>query len=133
DRFFNECVSMDNKNLSSLLLTNFNELEDNDILIYADPQSKININGLYKIKLYYTILESYDMITFTIEDIDKNNESTLGDQLFKFDKLKTNVRCIDKVLMIKKTKNTMNMLNEWVNIIKDNDNTNINHPKINNY
>lgn len=129
--FFNECVSMNHKNVSSLILTNLNTLDDNDVLVYADSKSKINVHGIYKIKLYYTILETYDMITFTT-DINRN-DNNVTEKLLNVEPLTTDYRCIDKVFLIKKTKNTLALVKEWANMMNEDNWMNINHPKINNY
>jgi hypothetical protein len=107
------------------------ELNEGDILVYADCGCEININGKQRFLEYISMLDSdpneYGIISFQMEHLEKKWTKKAIFDWFKVDEsIKNSGQCVGGIQIIKKNKHSSNVVNEWVNNIRHeliNDNT----------
>lgn len=108
-----------------IILQTMEKLEYNDILIYSDSGSIINNNGFKRIKFYYELLKSYDMICFEIkyDEIEWNKKDTIDYILNIFGNSNYNILNTKQInsstILLKNNKKTFNFIKLWYNIVSN--------------
>ena len=106
-----------------IILKTMEKLDYNDILIYSDSGSVVNPNGFKRLKYYYEILNSYDMICFKIkhDEISWNKKDIIEHILNIFGNSNYNVlntkQITSNLLLLRNNKKTYNFIKLWYNIM----------------
>jgi hypothetical protein len=102
-----------------VILQKLISIDDNDVLVYCDAGIHLNSNGINRYIEYLDIIKNKDMISFS------TNDSYFAQQWVKRDVIDLyypqfangkNRCCYAGLLMIKKTKNTINLIQEWLKL-----------------
>jgi len=110
-----------------IILKNLNELNENDILIYADSGCSIHINEYKEMKYFYTLLEKYSILLHTLEEYKHlEREWTKMDCLEYILKEKKEI-ILKKYpyqyeanrLYLKKNKKTVDLIERWYTIMQN--------------
>jgi hypothetical protein len=106
-----------------LIHKKLNELNEGDILVYADCGCEININGKKRFNEYIDMLDNnennYGIISFQMEHLEKLWTKKAILQWFEADEnIKNTGQCIGGIQIIKKNEHSINIINEWLNNIK---------------
>ena len=105
-----------------IILKTMQKLNYNDIIMYSDSGSVINPNGFKRIKHYYDILNSYDMICFQIKhDEIKWNKKDTVDYIFNiFGNSNYNLLNTKQItscaMLLRNNEKTFNFMKLWYNI-----------------
>ncbi len=101
-----------------IILKLLNNINDNDIIIYADAGCTLNINGKKRLLDYIDIVSNskYGMLTFqtNFKNIEYTKKDTI-DYVYKENNNNSNM-LIATVLILKKCKHSQNIINEWYRI-----------------
>ena len=105
-----------------IILKTMKKLNYNDIIMYSDSGSVINPNGFKRIKYYYELLKSYDMICFQIkyDEIEWNKKDTV-DYIFNiFGNSNYNLLNTKQItpgtILLRNNEKTFNFMKLWYNI-----------------
>ena len=99
------------------------DLNENDILVYADCGCEINVNGKKRFNEYIDMLDNnednYGIISFQMEHLEKKWTKKAILEWFKVDEnIKNTGMCVASIQIIKKNNHSMFVINEWMNNMK---------------
>lgn len=102
-----------------------NSMNDGEYLIYLDSGFKINNNGKRRFYEYFDMIDEsdYDMLVFLSRYVEGHYTKM---EIFNFFDIDTNSLIVNSkqifggALIIKKTDQSMKIIREWMNIIKEN-------------
>jgi hypothetical protein len=118
---------------SYLIQKTLSELNDDDILIYADAGCVGNINGKPRLMEYVDMLDNdpnqYGIITFRMSNYVDGKEVTgcveeywtkkkIFEELECDDSIRKSGQCMATIVIIKKTKHSVDIINKWVENMK---------------
>ena len=147
-KFFNECIAYTLKDLDQnfidkhskfiennprgygywiwkpyIILKTMEKLKYNDIIMYSDSGSVINSNGFKRLKYYYEILNSYDIICFQIkyDEIEWNKKDTIDYILNIFTNSNYSILTTKQItggtIILRNNEKTYNFIKLWYNIM----------------
>jgi hypothetical protein len=102
---------------SFIILKTLNDMEENDVLIYADSGCTLNSNGLDRLNEYLKIVKNNKsgILTFQLPFFEK--QYTKMDLFDKLSLMNTDIfdsNCLmASVIILKKCENTIKFVNEW--------------------
>lgn len=104
-----------------LVQKNMNEIKDGDYLIYADAGCEMNANGLKRLNEYIGMLdddeEQYGILSFQLTFPEyKYTKQELLHYLNCDEDLKNDNQFIATVVILKKTKHSVSVINKWYEI-----------------
>ena len=107
---------------SYLTLKTLENMNENDILLYCDAGCTLNVNGLSRFNDYLNIMKDNEILSFELNFLEKIWTKM---DLFKYldmDKPKyfDSKQLVGGIYFIKKTERTINIINEWYNIMSAN-------------
>ena len=105
-----------------IIVKTLEELEENDILIYADGGTFLNVNGKDRLNFYLQQLETHDIITFSSGPNYKSREFVKMDAIQSYYPQLINEdinACYASVMIIKKTNKSMHLLVDWLNLCRN--------------
>lgn len=126
--FFNKHLNFINRNKSGfglwiwkpkIILDKLNLIDDGDVLVYCDAGMHLNSKGLTRYIEYIDILESKDMLTFSL------NDGYFAQQWVKRQAIdfyypefasRRDKYCYAGIIMLKKTKSTINLIEDWLGL-----------------
>lgn len=110
---------------SYLIKKSFEELKENDILIYCDAGCQINSNGKQRLNEYIDMLnsnkENYGLISFQLEfkEVQYTKKSIFDKfQISENDK-NISIQCLGGIIIIKKNNHSINIIDEWYKNCQD--------------
>jgi hypothetical protein len=92
----------------------FDEIKDNDILIYLDAGCEINSKGKKRFKQYIEQVNAYDFLFFEMQH--HYYKWTKNINLFELEKFKYNKLIVAGCFMLKKNQKTKYFVEEWLQI-----------------
>ena len=102
-----------------VILDKLNSIDDNDVLIYCDAGVHLNSRGLDRYHEYIDLMKNEEMLTFSTNDVYVAQhwaKRKAVDYYFpEFAKRKDRY-CYAGLLMIKKTKSTINLIQDWLGL-----------------
>jgi hypothetical protein len=109
---------------SYLIKKELEAMKENDILIHCDAGCQINSNGKKRINEYIDMLNTdkkhYGLISFQLEF--KNVQYTkkaIFDRFESSENEKNMLQCVGGIVVIKKNKHSINIVDEWYNNCQD--------------
>lgn len=102
-----------------IILDKLKSIDENDILVYCDAGIHLNVKGLSRYTEYIDILNTKDMVNFS------TNDGYFAQQWVKRDVIdsyypefanQNNRACYAGLMMIKKTKYTISLIEDWLNL-----------------
>ena len=106
---------------SYLIQKKLNEIDEGDILVYADCGCELNLKGKPRFLEYIDLLDknlkNYGIISFQMEHLEKKYTKKIIFNWFDADdEIKNSGQCIGGIQIIKKNQHSVNIINEWVKI-----------------
>jgi hypothetical protein len=95
------------------------EMNDNDILVYADAGCTINSNGKQRLLEYFDIVNNseFGTLSFSLEHLEKTwTKMDLINELNAYDKLNT-LQLVGGIFILRKCNNTINLIKEWYKLM----------------
>jgi len=108
---------------SYLIQKKLNEIDEGDILVYADCGCELNLKGKPRFLEYIDLLDknpkNYGIISFQMEHLEKKYTKKIIFNWFDADdEIKNSGQCIGGIQIIKKNQHSVNIINEWVKNMK---------------
>ena len=101
-----------------IILDTLNEMNENDILIYADAGMYLNVKGKERLNYYLSLLNNNDVITFSAGNKYKAIQYVKIDAILSYyPKLALDMKrngCYSGIIIMKKTDKTINLINDWL-------------------
>lgn len=100
-----------------LLLKVLNNINYNDIIIYADAGCSFNSNGINRLKEYINLVQNNISGNLSYE-LEHNEEKYTKNDLFNYlecdkDEFRNSKQLVGGIFILKKCKNTINIFNKW--------------------
>jgi hypothetical protein len=100
-----------------IILDTLHTLNDGDRLVYCDAGMHLNAKGLRRYADYQRILDTHDMVTFSLNDAYKAQHYVKRDAInacYPEFASQLNPYCYAGVMMLKKTPSTIALVSEWL-------------------
>jgi hypothetical protein len=103
-----------------IILDTLNKMEYDDILVYCDAGMYLNKNGIDRYKDYIKILNetNFSLVAFSTNDVYLAQSYVKMDAIMsyypEFNNETENYCCYAGIIMIKKTKNTIEIITDWL-------------------
>ena len=99
-----------------------NKMKEGDILVYCDAGMYVNKKGKDRFHFYINQLEKHDMVVFSASGKYKAQQFVKNDAVISYyptfnDEWTTS--CYAGIMIIKKTKNTLNLINDWLGLCEN--------------
>lgn len=104
-----------------VILDTLNEINENDVLVYADSGMYININGKKRLNEYLNILQTKELITFSTNDY-KARGYVKNDAIMSYNPYFNNDltnSCYAGIMIVKKTKRTIQLIQDWLDLCEN--------------
>jgi hypothetical protein len=99
-----------------------NKMKEGDILVYCDAGMYVNKKGKDRFNFYINQLEKHDMVVFSAGDNYKAQQFVKNDAIMAYYPTfngEWTTYCYAGIMIIKKTKNTLNLINDWLRLCEN--------------
>jgi hypothetical protein len=111
---------------SYLTLKTLENMNDNDILVYADAGCTLNKNGIQRLNEYFNMVRNNDCANVSFQMPQNIEKKWTKMDIFNFLDIKdtsehfSSGQLIAGIFIVRKCDFTMNLVNEWYNIMSNN-------------